>query len=124
MRLFLKGGEIMINENYWTNSLNTIFPLDTTSKKGYNGINTMQKNKNIFDDTFANSALDYLYSNDNLGKTQNFLENNGFPSIEERQYNKESYGAALEQKQMLDLFKNKSNSILNPSSPMILTVHF
>ena len=36
---------IMINENYWTDSLNTIFPLDTTSKKGYNGINTMQKNK-------------------------------------------------------------------------------
>ena len=104
----------MINENYWTNSLNTIFPLDTTSKKGYNGINTMQKNKNVFDDTFASSALDYLYSNENLGKTQNFLENNGFPSIEEREYNKEAYGIADERKQMLDLFQSKSNIILNP----------
>ena len=105
----------MSNENYWTNSLNTIFPLDTTSKKGYNGINTIQKNKNVFDDTFTSSALDYLYSNDNLGKTQNFLESNGFPSIEERQYNKQSYGAADENRQMLDLFQSKSNSVLNPT---------
>ncbi len=102
----------MSNENYWLTSFDTTLPLDKNSKKSYNGINTVQKN--VFDDTFANSALDYLYSNDNLGKTQSFLESNGFPSIEERQYNKQSYGAADENRQMLDLFKNKSNSILNP----------
>ena len=105
----------MSNENYWTNSFDAMFPLDTTSKKGYNGINTIQKNKNVFDDTFTSSALDYLYSNDNLGKTQSFLESNGFPSIEERQYNKQSYGAADENRQMLDLFQSKSNSVLNPT---------
>jgi len=81
------------------NSFDTVFPLDKSYKKNYNGINTPKNNKNVFDDTFANSALDYLYSNDNLGKTQSFLENNGFPSIEERQYNKESYGAADENRQ-------------------------
>ena len=102
----------MSNENYWLTSFDTTLPLDKNSKKRYNEINTMQKN--VFDDTFANSALDYLYSNDNLGKTQSFLESNGFPSIEERQYNKQSYGAADENRQMLDLFQSKSNSILNP----------
>ncbi len=102
----------MSNENYWLTSFDTTFPLDKNSKKSYNGINTVQKN--VFDNAFANSALDYLYSNDNLGKTQSFLENNGFPSIEERQYNKQSYGAADENRQMLDLFQSKSNSILNP----------
>ncbi len=102
----------MTNENYLLNSFDTVFPLDKSYKKNYNGINTVQKN--VFDDTFANSALDYLYSNENLGKTQSFLENNGFPSVEERRYNKEAYGAADEHKQMLDLFKNKSNSVLNP----------
>ncbi len=104
-------------ENYPLNSFNTIFPLDKTFKKDYNGINTLQKNKNVFDDTFASSALDYLYSNDNLGKTQSFLENNGFPSAEERQYNREAYGAADERKLVLDLLNSKSNSILNPQLP-------
>ncbi len=103
----------MSNENYWLTSFDTTLPLDKNSKKRYNEINTVQKN--VFDDTFANSALDYLYSNENLGKTQNFLESNGFPSIEERQYNKEAYGAADERNQMLDLFKSKSNSVLNPA---------
>lgn len=107
----------MINENYWTNSFDAMFPLDKTSKKVYNGINTLQKNKNVFDDTFVSSALDYLYSNDNLGKTQSFLENNGLPSAEERQYNRETYGAADERKMVLDLFNSKSNSILNPKLP-------
>ena len=103
----------MTNENYLLNSFDTVFPLDKSYKKNYNGINTVQKN--VFDDTFANSALDYLYSNENLGKTQNFLESNGFLSIEERQYNKEAYGAADENRQMLDLFQSKSNSVLNPA---------
>ncbi len=52
-----------------------------------------------------------------MGKTESFLENNGFPTAEERQYNKEAYGVAEENKQMLDLFKNKTNSILNPKLP-------
>lgn len=113
----LKGGEIIINENYWTNLLNTIFLLDTTSKKGYNGINQLPNNKNVFDNASANSALDYFYSNDNLGKTESFLENNGFPSAEERQYNKEAYGVADERNMVLDLLNSKSNSILNPKLP-------
>ena len=78
----------------------------------------MQETINVFDDdALANSALDYLYSNDNKSKTQSFLKNNGFPSVGDRQFNKELYGVQTEQKQMRDLLKNKTNGILNPNLP-------
>lgn len=91
---------------------------DKTYKKDYNKGGIVQKNQNVFeDDETANTAINYLYSNDNLDKTQDFLKNNGFPSAEERQYNKDNYGEQEENEQMLDLFKNKSDSVFNPKLP-------
>ncbi len=96
----------------------TELTLDKTPKKWYNQNSIVQANPNVFDnDEIANSALDYLYSNDNQNKTQSFLKNNGFPSAQEREYNKELYGVQEEQKNMQNLLKNKTNSILNPTLP-------
>lgn len=76
-----------------------VIQLDKNYKKDYSEIKT--PNKSVFDDETANSALDYLYSNDNRNKIQSFLQNNGFPSAEEREYNKELYGMQEEQKTKL-----------------------
>ena len=77
-----------------------------------------KKTKSIFDnDAFANAALNYLYSSGNRDKAQLFLKNNGFPSAEELEYNRNYYGAAEEDKRILDLFKEKTRNILNPQLP-------
>ncbi len=122
----------MNNKNYWEKTRyipKTSFDsyLAKDKKKEYNQNNpttystftqSYQKNKNAFDnDAVANSALDYLYSSNNRGKTQSFLENNGFPTAEDREYNKEYYGVQEENNRMQDLLKFKTNSILNPKLP-------
>ncbi len=126
----------MNNKNYWEKTRyipKTSFDsyLAKDKKKDYNQNSVVnnpttysaftksyQKNKNAFDnDAVANSALDYLYSSNNRGKTQSFLENNGFPSYEDREYNKEYYGVQEENNRMRDLLKTKTNSILNPKLP-------
>ena len=105
----------MNNKNYWTPSVSS---LDKVYKRGYNEKGIPQKSKSIFNsDAFASSALDYLYSNNNRDKTRSFLKNNGFPSAEDREYNKKYYGVQEENKRMLDLFKKKTNRILNPRIP-------
>ena len=77
-----------------------------------------KKTKSIFDiDPLAQAALDYLYSKNNRDKTKNFLSNNGLPSFEDREYNKNYYGDQEERKRILDLFREKTNSILNPHLP-------
>ena len=104
----------MNNKNY----LDTIYPLDKTYKKGYNGSSSLRKNKSIFDnDPIAQAALDYLYSKTNRDKTKNFLANNGLPSFEDREYNKKYYGEQEESRRILDLFKEKTNGILNSNLP-------
>ncbi len=105
----------MINGRYRTKTFNDAFQLDKNYKKDYIGIKTA--NKSIIDDETANSALDYLYSDNNRNKTQSFLQNNGFPSAQEREYNKELYGEEEEQTHMQDLLKSKVNSILKPTLP-------
>ncbi len=78
----------------------------------------MKTNTNAFDDeAVASSALDYLYSDNNTDKTQSFLKNNGFPSSQERELNKELYGVQQERNNMRNLLKSKTNSILNPNIP-------
>ena len=105
-------------KNYWTSSVDALSALDKTNKRSYNEQRTPRINKSIFnDDTFAKSALDYLYSNSNRDKTQDFLKNNGLPSFEDRKYNKKYYGEQEESKHILDLFKEKTNGILNPKFP-------
>ena len=99
-------------------------------KKGYNASSAVNNNgfsslsnsyqtaKTVFDnDAFLNSALDFLYLDKNQGKTRSFLENNDFPSIEDRKYDKEYYGVKEENKRLLDLFKTKTNNIINPKLP-------
>ena len=104
----------MNNKNY----LDTIYPLDKTYKKGYNGSSSLRKNKSIFDnDPIAQAALDYLYSKTNRDKTKNFLANNGLPSFEDREYNKKYYGEQEESRRILDLFREKTNGILNSNLP-------
>jgi len=99
----------MKNKNYLASSADTLSPLDKTYKKGYNERDILRKNKSIFNnDVLASSALDYLYSNNNRNKTKNFLENNGLPSFEDREYNKKYYSAQEENKRILDLFKEKN----------------
>jgi len=108
----------MKNKNYLASSADTLSPLDKTYKKGYNERDILRKNKSIFNnDVLASSALDYLYSNNNRNKTKNFLENNGLPSFEDLEYNKKYYSAQEERKRILDLFKQKTNGILNPKLP-------
>ena len=52
---------------YTTGAFNSV---DKANKKGYNESNKQDKIKSIFDsDAFAKSALDYLYSDANRGKT-------------------------------------------------------
>ncbi len=77
---------------------------------------TQQKPKEVTK-TDAEKMVDFIYSEENLPKTEDFLFNNGFPSREDREYNKEFFGEQEEKKQTVDLFKAKTNSILNPSLP-------
>lgn len=115
----------MSNKNYWETTRytpKTSFDsyLAKAKKREYNQNNIVNKQNmySAFDnDAISSSALDYLYSSNNRGKTQSFLENNGFPSYEDREYNKEFYGVQEENNRMRDLLKSKTSSILNPKLP-------
>ncbi len=102
----------------WADAYENIFPLDKKDKKDYTKSTIMRIKLNAFNnDATADSALDYLYNKGNQSKTQSFLQNNGFPSAGERQFYKELYGVQAEQKQMRDLLRNKTDSILNTKLP-------
>lgn len=108
----------MYKIKYRGNTTDTEFPIDKMAPKGYNKRSILQRNKNAFDDEVtANSALDYLYADNNRSKTQGFLKNNGFPTVGDRQFNQEFYGVEEERKHMRDLLKSKTNSILHPQLP-------
>ncbi len=88
--------------------------LDKIRKKEYTKLKEKPTHTSIFDDdAVADSAVDYLYSKDNQSKTQSFLKNSGFPSLQDRAFNKQLYGISEEQRQLRDMLKSKTNSILN-----------
>ena len=62
--------------------------LDKKQRKEYTGHRGLQARKSVFDDdAVADSAVDYLYSKDNQNKTQSFLKNSGFPTLQDRAFN-------------------------------------
>ena len=73
--------------NWDTDSL-----LDKIRKKEYTGLKDLQTHLTAFnDDATADAAVDYLYAKDNQSKTQGFLQNYGFPSLQDRVLNKQLY---------------------------------
>ncbi len=60
---------------------------------------------------------DYLYAKESQPKTQKFLFNNGFPSYEDREYDKEFYGEKEEKRRFDAHFGSRLSDILNPKLP-------
>ena len=76
------------------NNLETTVPLDKKRKKDYTESNQVRLQLGAFDDdAVADAAVNYLYDKGSQRKTQGFLQNNGFPSAQDRAFNKQLYSA-------------------------------
>ena len=103
---------------YQKNNLETTFPLDRKRKKDYTESNQVRLQLGAFDDdAVADAAVNYLYDKRNQSKTQAFLQNNGFPSAQDRAFNEQLYGAQEEQRWMRDFLKNRTYAIMTPTLP-------
>ncbi len=68
-------------------------------------------------DSDSEKMVNFLYSEESLGKNMDFLKRNDYPSPVDRKLNQQYYGKANEFKNLANRLKTQTENIINPKLP-------